>query len=484
MLEFRQIFLKRRKLSMNLEDQISSVFDLQKKHKLIQKNTDATYRIQKLKLFKKNMIDHSIEIEQALQSDFKKADLETDLTEILPVISMINHYQKKLKSWMKPKKVRGGIAFIGTKKYISYEAKGNCLVISPWNYPFQLAVYPVLTAFAAGNTIILKPSEFTPATNRIIKKLFELTFEPREVTVIEGAVETSSLLLEKPFDHIFFTGSTPVGKIIMEKASKHLASVALELGGKSPVIIDPNYDLAKAAKNIVWGKLVNSGQTCVAPDYVMLEERQKEKFIKLCKDSIKEFYPTIENNSDYAAIINQKNFDRLKGLTQEAISSGAKLEVGGNFFENGKIEPTILTDLSDDMQIMQEEIFGPILPVLTKKSYKEMKKYINQNDNPLVTYVYSFDEGFIQNIRSGTHSGGFSINESLLHVASPTLPFGGAGKSGIGRYHGHYGFEEMSNIRAVLHRKFEAGTKFLYPPYKEGTKSIIKKIIDKFNRFL
>lgn len=470
---------------MELSNEIDKIFELQRSNKYELKNTDCSYRISKLKAFQRVMLEHKEEIEQALVDDFGKARLETTLTEIIPVVSMINETCKNLKKWMRPKKIKSSLLFFGTKNTVSYEAKGNCLVISPWNYPFQLAIYPILTSFSAGNTTILKPSEFTPSTNQIIKKLISLIFTPKEVSVVEGEIEASNLLLEKPFDHIFFTGSTPVGKIIMEKASKHLASVALELGGKSPVIIDKEFPLDKAVNNIVWGKHVNGGQTCVAPDYVFVHKTKLAQFIKLYKESITLLYnDSFEENSDYCRIITPRHGRRLEQMVEDSIKEGAKLEYGGKLYSNGKFQPTLLTGVNGKMKIMSEEIFGPILPIIEYDDLEEVINFINSNDNPLALYVYSYIRGFQEKIRSVTNSGGINFNESLLHVANPKLPFGGAGKSGIGKYHGHYGFEEMSNMRSVLNRKHESGLTYFNPPYLDFKQNIITRTLKWFKSHL
>jgi aldehyde dehydrogenase (NAD+) len=470
---------------MELSVQINQLFSLQKNYHSILKNTDSAYRISKLQAFKKVILENQVEIENALIEDFGKSRVETNLTEILPVISMINNYSKNLKKWMKRKYIYSGPLFFGTKSSVSFQAKGNCLVISPWNYPFQLAIYPLLTAFSAGNSVILKPSEFTPATNKIIIKIIKLVFKTEEVSVIEGAVDASNLLLEKPFNHIFFTGSTPVGKIIMEKASKHLASVALELGGKSPVILDDEYSIEKAAMNIAWGKHVNSGQTCVAPDYVFVPANNRVEFVERYIESIEQMYgQNFETNPDYCKIISSKHAERLKKMINEAIEKGATLEYGGELYPNGKLQPTLLTSVTDDMSIMKEEIFGPVLPIFDYNNLDDVISYINRNDNPLALYVYSNSKDTQNKFLEQTNSGGINFNESLLHVGNPKLPFGGAGKSGIGRYHDHYGFEEMSNIRSVMHRKFNSGLSFFYPPYTSLKKRVVDQVLKRFSFFL
>lgn len=468
-----------------LNEQIDHIFTLQKNYKFKAKKTSAKYRIEKLEKAKEVIIKLQPKIEQAMVKDFGKAPLESDLTEILPLLTMIDLYKKKLKAWMKPKKVSSSLLFLGTKNYVSYEAKGNCLVISPWNYPFQLSLYPVLTAFSAGNTVILKPSEYTPETNKVVEEIIIKVFLPEEVSVVHGAVEASNLLLEKAFDHIFFTGSTPVGKIIMEKASKHLASVSLELGGKSPVVIDKSFSLKEAARNIAWGKLVNAGQTCVAPDYIMLPKGEKDKFAKYYEQALKHMYgKNISGSNDFCRIITKRHLERQEELIADALSKGAKLDLGEKDSEHGKLSPCLISGVDKNMKLMQEEIFGPILPIIEYDDIDEALDYINEYDNALALYVFSHDKNNIETIRKKTNSGGLSINETLLHVGHANLPFGGAGKSGLGKYHGHFGFEEMSNLRSVLHRKFSSGTQYFYPPYKQNKKSRIDKVIRYLTRFL
>lgn len=472
-------------MTTQIQDRINTVFKMQQEHKYQLKNSSSEYRKNKLKKFKEIMLSQKKEIACALAEDFGKSEHESYLTEVLPVMSMINLYLKKLDCWMKPKKISTGPLFIGTQTYVSHEAKGNTLIISPWNYPFHLAVYPVLTNFSAGNTAIVKPSEFTPATNKIMTQIFRDVFAENEVCVIEGAVEETHALLAKPFDHIFFTGSTPVGKIIMEKAAAHLASVSLELGGKSPTIICDDYDLEHAAKRIIWGKHVNSGQTCIAPDFIMVSKGQEKALIGQLKMQIQSAYPgDFGKNTDYCRIITQRHAQRLNNLIQDAISKGAVLEHGGEYDEGRVITPTLLSNVSNDMLIMQDEIFGPILPILTYDKIDECISFIQKIDNPLSLYVFSNNDDVVEKIRKGTCSGGFVVNDTILHAGHGELPFGGAGKSGIGKYHGQYGFEEFSNARGVLKRKFDSKLSFFYPPYDKTQMKVIEKLFKYVNRLL
>lgn len=464
-------------------DNIATAFSLQKSYKTQMKNTSCDYRLNKLKKFKKLLLERKDEVNEALFKDFHKPQVETELTEIMPVISMINLLEKELASWMKDKKIKTPLLFKGAKSWVRHEGKGNCLIIAPWNYPFQLNVYPVLTAFAAGNTCIVKPSEFTPNTNKVIGLLFEEVFSSQEVQMFEGEVEISTELLKLPFDHIFFTGSTSVGKVVMEAASKHLASVALELGGKSPVVVDKNIDLNNAAKKIIWGKLVNSGQTCVAPDYVLVHKDDEEELIRNIQSHIKEFYSgDWKNEKDYNHIISKRHADRLNTLVQDAVNKGAEVKIGGEYFEGENIlSPTVITNLNSDMQIMQEEIFGPVLPVISLESTDEMINFINKYDNALAMYIFSDSQSNINKFMELTANGGVTINDTLISVGHPILPFGGAGKSGIGSYHGKYGFDEFSNHRSVMRRDFDLGASYFYPPYTDKKEGIVSNLLKKFS---
>ncbi|MCO4754784.1 MAG: aldehyde dehydrogenase family protein [Bacteriovoracaceae bacterium] len=462
------------------------VFELQKKYKNKAKVTDVHYRLKKLKAFRDLMIKNKAEIASSLAQDFRKPGLESDLTEVLPIISMINLLEKRLGKWMKDKKVKTPLLFKGTKSWVRREGKGNCLIISPWNYPFQLTVYPILTAFAAGNTCIVKPSEFTPSTNKIVRKLIEQIFTKEEVSIFEGEASLSTELLKLPFDHIFFTGSTNVGKVVMEAVSKNPSSVSLELGGKSPCVIGPNVDIYKACKRIAWGKMVNSGQTCVAPDYLLTLDENRDQVIESLSKSINKFYSQKKyaTNEDYSQIITERHGLRLEGLVKDAVNKGAKVHLGGSYHPASRVmEPTILSNVTSDMKLMQEEIFGPILPILSFETTDQMIEEINSRDNALGIYVFSDDKKFVDEVLNNTATGGATINDTLLNVGHPSLPFGGSGKSGIGMYHGKHGFDEFSNLKAVLSRHSDYGAGYFYPPYDEKKKSSMDSLIKKFSRF-
>ncbi len=464
---------------------ISETFNSHLEHKYAQKKTSHEYRIKKLRDLKAILLLNSQNIEEALRKDFGKAPMESAMTEVLPTITSLNLTIKKLKKWMKLTKVSSSILFFGSTNKYYYQAKGNVLIIGPWNYPFQLALIPIITSFSAGNTTIFKPSEFTPHINKVIKAICEQVFTDQEFSIIEGDAQTSQELLDLPFDHIFFTGSGHVGKLVMEKASKHLASVTLELGGKSPVLIAPDYDLSTAAKNIIWGKLVNGGQTCVAPDYVLIHKNQYKELIPLLVQEIKNRYgDDISSNEDYCQIITPRHAARLKAMVDDSRDAGATINCGGEVLVGNKIAPTIIGNASNDMKVMSEEIFGPLLPVMTYKDMDHAVSLINEHDNALALYLFTNSQGSIDKILAETNSGSVGINETLLHVGNANLAFGGAGKSGLGRYHGRLGFVEFSNLRAVAHRKLAMGLDYFYPPYTDQKYRLLKKLITSFNRFL
>lgn len=470
-------------MEKTIVDRINTSFELQRNFKLQMKNTSAKYRLEKLAKIKKLILEKKDEISLALYQDFHKPKIETELTEIMPVISMINLLEKELPEWMSDEKIKTPLLFKGAKSWIRREAKGNCLIISPWNYPFQLSIYPLLTSFAAGNTSILKPSEFTPHTNKIVQLIIEQVFSVQEVQIFEGDAGVSTELLKLPFDHIFFTGSTNVGKVVMEAASKHLASVALELGGKSPVIVDRGIDFSTAAQKIAWAKLVNGGQTCVAPDYMLIHRDDQEIMVDELIKHIKKFYTQDwSKDKDYNQIITKRHAERLHFLIQDAVSKGASIKFGGEYFaETNTISPTILTGVTSDMKIMQEEIFGPVLPVVALESNQEILNYINKHDNALAMYIFSNNQSNIDLFMEQTCNGGVTINDALINVGQPLLPFGGAGKSGLGKYHGKFGFDEFSNLRAVMKRDLDLGTSYFYPPYTSKKEGIVSTLLKKFS---
>lgn len=470
---------------MSNQEKINSLFNLQHGHKRAAKNTSARYRLKKLKAFKNDLLKKKDMVANAIIEDFRKPPVETDLTEIMPIISMINLLEKNLSDWMKDEKVKTPLLFKGTSSWVRFEGKGNCLIISPWNYPFQLTMYPILTAFAAGNTCIVKPSEFTPSTNKAVMELCSDIFSEEEVAFIEGDSSVSSDLLKLPFDHIFFTGSTPVGKIVAEAAAKNLASCSLELGGKSPCVVDKDANIDKLSNKIAWGKMVNGGQTCVAPDYLLVEKGEEDKVASCLVRHIESFYPKLDfsSSNDYCQIITERHGERLMKMVDDAVSKGANLVCGGKYHPETRVmEPTIITNVTNDMKLMQEEIFGPVLPIVSATSRVEMANFINDFDNALAMYIFTESDEFQNYFLENTFSGGVTINDTLIGVGHPLLPFGGAGKSGIGKYHGKYGFEEFSNLRSVTKRSLDLGTSYFYPPYDEKKSSVVDSLLKKFSK--
>ena len=461
-------------------DEISKVFKTQQEYKFALKKTNAKERIAKLKKLMEVIIESSAEIEESIFKDFRKPKEESLLTEILPVTSSIRHVIKHLNKWMKPEKVKTPLAQFGSKSFIRREPRGVSLILSPWNFPFQLAIDPLVYAVAAGNCVILKPSEFSPNTTVIIKKVIERVFEQKEVAVFEGDYRIAEGLLELPFDNIFFTGSPMVGKKVMSAAARNLTTVTLELGGKSPVIIHPSANLEDAAKKIAWGKSINAGQICVAPDYLFLPRDKEKEFIALLKKQLGKFYGEIQESEDlkYTSIINKRHFDRIRALVNDAVDRGAEISLGGEFYENSNIiTPTVLTEVAMDSEIMEEEIFGPVLPIIPYDNLQQVYDYINSKPKPLALYVFGRDKEAVEEILNNTESGDIAINNVVIHVANTNLPFGGFNNSGIGKTHGFRGFMAFTHERSVLDQGSINTSSFFYPPYKANTKDRIRKLI-------
>jgi aldehyde dehydrogenase (NAD+) len=472
---------------VSIEKEVKRIFSAQKEYALELRHSTAQERITKLKKLKAIILHYRPQIHEAVYKDFKKSSAEADLGEIFGVLASITHTIKHLKQWMKPKRVPTPLNMIGSSSKVYFEPKGVTLIISPWNYPFQLAIDPLLYAIAGGNTAIVKPSEMTPNTSALIKKIVNEVFDEKEVAVLEGDATIAQVLLKQPFDHIFFTGSPMLGKVIMEAAAKHLTSVTLELGGKSPTIVDETTNIKDAAQKIIWGKFMNCGQTCIAPDYLLVHESVKDALVEEMKENIKKLYgqdntTTIEESPDYTRVVNQRHFSRIKGLLEDAVEKGAKVLDGGEMnADDNFIAPTLITEVDDNMAVMSEEIFGPILPIISFKSLKEATDYVNTKPKPLALYCFSKDKKNQEFVIKNTSAGGTAINETLAHISNPDLPFGGVNNSGIGKTHGYYGFLAFSNERAVLNQRIGWTTlKMLYPPYTDKKKNTINS----FSKFV
>ena len=418
-------------------------------------------------------------IQQALYADFRKPPSETDVTEIWPALMEIKHAREKLKEWMAPRSVRTPLALAGTSAWVQVEPKGVALIIAPWNYPFYLAVDPLIAAIAAGNGVVIKPAEQTPATSALLRRMAEALFRPEEVLVLEGGKEVATDLLKLPWNHIFFTGSPQIGKIVMRAAAEHLSSVTLELGGKSPAVVDATADLRDAAEKIVWGKFLNAGQTCVAPDYVLVQATVQAELLAEMKAAIQRLYNAdgqgIEASASYARVVNAHHFQRLAHLLEDARQRGATVATGGTLdAATNYIDPTLLTDVPAGAEVLSEEIFGPLLPVLPCGTLSEMADYINARLPPLAQYVFTTNAENRRYLLDTVAAGGAAVNETIIHLAHPDLPFGGVGNSGLGKAHGHAGFLAFSNEKGVLKQRVgRTGVKTMYPPYTGKVKKLI-----------
>ena len=436
------------------------------------KTKDVTFRIAQLKVLKQLVIENKAAIIQALKADLNKPEFESYATEI-GVNKEIDYAIKHINTWTKPKKAAVPLDLFPYSAKICPEPLGVVLIIGPWNYPFQLIISPLVGAIASGNCTIIKPSELAPRTSDLITKLIHKYFSPEYITVVPGAVETSQKLLAEKFDHIFFTGGTAIGKIVMEAAAKHLTPVTLELGGKSPCIIDTDINLEHTVKRIIWGKFINAGQTCIAPDYLLVDAKIKPNLVNALQKCLQEFYGENPANSpDYARIIHQKHFDRLANLLQ----SGEVIIGGETNREQLYIAPTLLENVSLEDAVMQEEIFGPILPIIEYTDINEAISLINSRPKPLALYLFSQNKNLQRLVLQETSAGGVCINDTVMQVAVSSLPFGGVGDSGMGSYHGKAGFDTFSHYKSVLQNSFPLDINWRYAPYL-GKLSLLKKII-------
>ncbi|MFT6879183.1 MAG: aldehyde dehydrogenase (NAD+) [Algoriphagus sp.] len=462
---------------------INRIFVSQKDHQYKVAKSTVKERKVKLRAIKKAVeITFRKDIQDAMMADFKKPSADVDLSEIFVVTSEVKHAIQHLGQWMRNKSVDTPLALLGSKSYIKYEPKGVCLIISPWNFPVNLTFGPLISAVAAGNTVIIKPSEMTPNTSGVMKKIIESIFDENEVAILEGAVETSTHLLQLPFNHIFFTGSPAIGKIVMKAAANHLASVTLELGGKSPTIIDETANIKSAAKRIAWGKFMNTGQICIAPDYVLVHESKKDVFVEEMNKQITSFYGENPKESDsYARVVNPKHTKRMVGYIQDSVSKGAKVITGGQSDENESyLAPTLVTDVPKDSALMQNEIFGPVMPICTFTDINAVIDDINAGEKPLALYIYSSSNKNIAHIENNTRAGGTCINNNAVHFFNNNLPFGGSNNSGIGKSHGFFGFEAFSNARGTYRQVIPGALEMLMPPFSNFKRKLIELTVKFF----
>ncbi len=459
--------------------EIQRIFELQRTHQYEVARTSARERIAKLRKLERAIFAYREEIREAMYADFRKPTIEVDMVEIYTVLSEIRHAIRNLRRWMAPRRVPTPITLFGARSFVQYEPKGVVLILSPWNYPVNLTLGPLVAAIAAGNCVLLKPSEMTPHTSAVLAKLVRSIFQECEVALVEGAVETAQALLDLPFNHIFFTGSPNIGKIVMKAAAKHLASVTLELGGKSPTIVDESANLDAAARRIAWVKYTNNGQTCIAPDYVLVHERRKEDLVQKIKSYIKQMYSgQAEQSDDYARMVNEKHFERVQSYLDDAQERGVNIAAGGQTNADDRfIAPTILTDVPLDAKVMEEEIFGPVLPILTFRYLQEAVDLINAKERPLALYIFSKNQKNIRYVLQNTRAGDVGINHNGVHFFNNNLPFGGVNNSGIGKAHGWFGFEAFSNAKGVFRQVLPSPLELLLPPYTHFKQRLIDIVL-------
>ena len=462
---------------------IDDVFADQKRYSIKLRESDCRSRLAVLERFEKVFKSSYEQIYAAAFADFSKPSSEVDVTEILPIVSELKCVKKNLKRWMRAERVLPTPMLFGTSSKIVTEPRGVCLIVSPWNYPFNLTFCPMILALAAGNTVILKPSEMTPSMSAVLVSIITSVFDKKEVAIFEGDSDVAGYLTNLPFDHIFFTGSPSVGKKVMASAAKNLSSVTLELGGKSPVIVDDTAHLKSTAEKIVFGKFCNNGQTCIAPDHLYVHTAIYDDFMIHLGNSLERQYGPSEKlheNPDYCQIVNDTHFKRLERLLGDAREQGADVLAGGRVCRQKRfIEPTLLTNLNSDCDLMHEEIFGPILPIIRYGAIETVLKEINERPKPLALYIFSNDRDFQNKVVRETSAGDTCINQIAIHFLHEKLPFGGVNNSGLGKTGGKWGFDTFSHKRSVLNDKFTPST-LLTPPYKQPKRSIIKGFIRYF----
>ena len=467
-------------LNEQVKNQIDDVFARQQRYALELRKSDYKQRLAVLDRFEQAFRESEEKIYQSAADDFSKPQAEVDMSEIMAVLAELKHVRKNLKKWMKPVSVMPTASMIGTSSKIVKEPKGVTLVVSPWNYPFNLTFGPMIWSIAAGNTVIIKPSEMTPNMSAVIADIVEHAFRPEEVSLFQGEADVASYLTALPFDHIFFTGSPAVGKHVMAAAAKNLTSVTLELGGKSPVIVDKSVNIKKAVQSIAWGKFSNNGQTCIAPDYLYVHESVKDQFVRELTACVEKQYGLGNNakdNGDYCKVVNTSHYNRINRLLEDAKSQGGKLITGGQIDDAGRfIAPTLIEGMASDSAIMEEEIFGPLLPVITFSNIEEVIDVVNSKPKPLALYIYSTDKRNIDKVLCETSAGDTCVNQTMMHFLHHNLPFGGVNNSGIGKSGGVWGFNAFTHERSVLNDKFSS-TSMLHPPYTPKVRKLIKMAI-------
>jgi aldehyde dehydrogenase (NAD+) len=465
-------------------EDVRRVFDAQNARRWVVAQSTAEERIGKLTRLKDAIVSHRNELADAVHADFRKHAAEFEFTDIYPVLDELNFAIEHLARWMEPVHAKSTLELIGTRSAVRYEPLGLVLILAPWNYPFHLAIIPLIGAIAAGNCVVLKPSNKTANTTRVIDKLISSAFSKDEVAVITGDHRIADALLDQPFDHVFFTGSTAIGKKVMAAAARNLATVTLELGGKSPAIVDESADIETSARRVMWAKCANAGQTCIAPDYALVHERVADRFVEAAKKAVESFYgPNPDDwikNSDYARIIDDAAYSRLSKLLQGTAAAGAGLAFGGATDAGERyIAPTLLTGVTPESPVMNEEIFGPILPVLAFRNLDDAITLVRRGEKPLALYVFAKDRAVIERVLVSTTSGGAVVNNVFLQIINPNVPFGGVGASGQGNYHGEYGFRTFSHARAVVEQTTASAMTLLFPPYETKKSRVTQAVLER-----
>ena len=463
---------------------IQQLFDAQLAHQWEVRRSTAQERIKKLTILYKALLKYQEEVEKAIWNDFRKPKTETILSELGVVLAEIRFATKRLKAWMRPKAVGTPLSLLGASSEIWYEPKGVCLILAPWNFPFNLSFAPLVSAIAAGNCVLLKPSEYAVHSSALIRKIVEECFDPKEVAVVEGDAGVAQYLLELPFNHLFFTGSPSVGKLVQRAAAEHLASVTLELGGKSPVIVDETADLDQAASKIAWLKAMNAGQICIAPDYILVQESVQAALVEKIGQYWSRFFgqdaAARAASPDLCRLVNARHFQRVRHLLDDAVQKGGKVAYGGahDVLDN-YMEPTILVGAPQTAAVWQEEIFGPLLPIRSYTSLESVVEAINSQPAPLALYIFSKKNRVVNRLLREIRCGGATINDCGPHFYNAELPFGGVNNSGIGNCHGHFGFLEFSNQRGIVRQsKLFPTTDLMLPPYgNQLSKWLLKGIL-------
>lgn len=457
--------------------QLESLLERQRQAYRANPMPDAGQRIAWLKSLANLLVTEQKAIIDAINADFsnRSAD-ETLLAEVLPSLHGVHYAAKRVKKWMKPSRRSVGMQFMPASAKVIYQPLGVVGVIVPWNYPLFLAIGPLTGALAAGNRVMIKMSESTPASARMLKELLAKIFPEDMVAVVEGEVDVGVAFSKLPFDHLLFTGATSIGKHVMRAAAENLTPVTLELGGKSPAVISASVPMKDAAERIAFGKSLNAGQTCVAPDYVLVPQNRVDEFVEAYRQVVQGFFPKLENNPDYTAIINERQLNRLNGYLADAQARGATVIPLFPQSQGRRLPQALLLNVNDEMKVMQEEIFGPLLPVIPYQNLEQALNYINERDRPLALYYFGYDKREQDHVLAQTHSGGVCLNDTLLHVAQDDMPFGGVGPSGMGHYHGHEGFLTFSKAKGVFSKPRFNAARVIYPPYGKALQKLVYKL--------